>query len=227
MYLDPAVFYPTIEQLIAARTMPEPNRAIGRLIQACAAASPHRGWAALRALDYAAELPRLRTWFDEALVTAAPGFPVRGLYFELCHPVLDARRSRESPRLAQATTDLSLTLYADYDRTDPRGAWLASDASAPAGYAGSQVLRSLHDIAFGSPATEGEDDEHPGDGAEWPVGLAYGALAARAVVESREHVAHPLGPAPVGVAMAWSGGDVQFLGELTSAGFVAGMPRGA
>jgi hypothetical protein len=227
MYLDPAVFYPAVERLIAARTPPEPNRAIGQLIQGCAAAQPHRGWAALRALDYGAELPRLRAWFDQMLTQAAPGFPVRGLYFELCHPVLAKTQASGAPWTAQATTDLSLTFYGAYDRTDPKGEWLSSDLSLPAGYAGSQVLRALYDIAYGVPATEGEDDTHPGNGAEWPVGLAYGAITVRSIVESRALATLSPDLAPVGIALGWSGGDVQFLGEVTSTGFVPGMPRRA
>ena len=260
MHLAPSVFFPHLERLIASPAMPEPNAAMAALIGACEASYPHDDWAALRAIDYGAELPSLRAWFDRTLEREPPAFPLRAFYFELCHPVPsvdDAARAAHveamtaaRDRLMAATTpaeqeeamaaamavvagdghvttaDLSLSGFSAYDRADPERAWLSSEMYLPRSYAGSRVLHAMYGIAYGTYESGADLPQRLGNDAEWPISLAYAALAVRSILEGRTSRDVPADASHVGVTADWSGGDALFIGELTPSGFVPGPARG-
>lgn len=227
MDLDFGAYYPTLERLIAASTAPPPDVALGRVIQACAAVLPHRDWSRLRALDVAGELPTVRAWVNSLLASTPPAGTLQGLYLALCNPVRGFSPASGWTEDSSTTTDLGFAGASRYDRADPVGAWLEQLDYHPERTLGSGVLGTLHEVAYGRRGI-GADEEDPtvlGIAAELPVSLAYAAIVGRALAEDPPAVLRAGPDLPIAITMGWSGGDVFFLGEITTAGFVAGRPK--
>jgi hypothetical protein len=131
-----------------------------RIIQYCETAHPHPDWSALRTLDVAGDLQRLQQWLDVILRTTPPPATTTGLWFGLFNPAVQGR----------VTADLHL-IGAPYDATDAdwlfRQRWGQDTPDAD-----SAVLDSIYQIAYGREGGLGND-------AEYPLALAYAALAVR------------------------------------------------
>jgi hypothetical protein len=199
-----------IHRLLTAAEPPEPGAALREIVDLCAAALPHPDWAALRALDYEAELPALRAWFERVLEEEPPPAPLRGLFFTLCHPMPDAET---------VTTDLELVGTGAYDPADPQLRWLHRRSYFPERYAGSAALDQLYAVAHGTHEFGREVEDTLGQDAEWPVGLAFAVVVARAILEGRTPAELPTDAETLGIAAGWEG-DLLLIGELTAAGFV-------
>jgi hypothetical protein len=131
-----------------------------RIIQYCATAHPHPDWSALRTLDVAGDLRQLQQWLDTLLRTTPPPASTTGLWFGLFNPTVKGR----------VTADLHL-IGAPYDATDAdwlfRQRWGNDTPNA-----GSAVLDSIYQLAYGR-------EDGLGNDAEYPLAMAYAALAVR------------------------------------------------
>ena len=198
----------TIERFVRSEAASPLTAGIAEVIELAAAERPHADWAQLRVLDPSAEVPSLRAWFEGSLYVQPPERPLHGLFFNVCNPVLEN---------GDITTDLEFSgtgKSASEDRD-----WLSTQFYEP-GYASSAFLHELYGIAYGT-----RDFRRPlagvlGNNAEYPLGLAFAVLAARAVMRDRtSHDVANAAPA-VSVAAGFAAGDIALVGELTSAGFI-------
>ncbi|AKQ65667.1 hypothetical protein A176_002579 [Myxococcus hansupus] len=131
-----------------------------RIIQFCSTARPHPDWSALRTLPVESDLQYLQQWLETITREAPPPAPITGLWFGLFNPVVQDR----------VTADLHL-IGAPYDATDPdwlfRQRWGKDTPDS-----GSKVLDAIYQIAYGH-------EDGLGNDAEYPLALAYAALAIR------------------------------------------------
>ncbi|WP_163783017.1 hypothetical protein [Myxococcus vastator] len=174
--------------------------ALLHIIQFCEAARPHPGWSALRALEVEGDLRQLQQWLETIMRTAPPPAPITGLWFGLFNPTVQGR----------VTADLHL-IGAPYDATDSdwlfRQRWGKDTPDA-----GSTVLDSIYQLAYGS-------EEGLGNDAEYPLALAYAALAVR-------HLAQRMGPSLLGDAaqrvlhVGFDSGDFLCIGAVQKDGLV-------
>jgi hypothetical protein len=197
-----------VERFVRAETAPPFAEGIAEVIELAAAERPHADWAKLRALDSSAEPPRLRAWFEAPLYVQPPERPLHGLFFNVCNPLLEN---------GDVTTDLEFSGTSKSAAEDRD--WIFTQFYEP-GYASSAFLHELYGIAYGS-----RDFRQPvagvlGNQAEYPLGLAYAALAVREVM--RERTANDVANAAptVSVAAGFAAGDIALVGELTTVGFI-------
>ena len=199
-----------IERLVAAPGPVDVAAGVRSIVDLCARHSPHTDWPAIRAIDWGADVPRLRGWFRETLIHQAPNEPLAGVYFACCHPVQPSR----------ATADLEFIGTREFDATDVNQEWIFTRHYVPKTYAESAALDQLYGLSYRT-----HDWRHPAPGAlandaEWPVGLAFGVLAARAIVEELTGRDVRAKSDRVGIAAGWDEGDLLVIGEITARGFV-------
>jgi hypothetical protein len=174
------------------------------LIDYCAAAIPHEQWTTLRCIDYEAESSSYLGWLSD-LTAAARGQSPKGLWFGLVNPV----------RNGSATLDLYGATSTEYDANG--SAWAERISRSTRCFAGSRVLAEIYSCAYG------EENSLEND-AEYPLGLGYGAMTARSILE--------VGPltAPLdqiaGTAVGFDSGDFLYLGEVRDGRFVANVRGG-
>lgn len=169
------------------------------IIQFCEAARPHPDWSKLRALSVEDDLRNLHEWL-EPLARTIPA-SATGLWFGLFNPVVQDRD----------TADLHL-IGAPYDANDPewlfRQRWWGDDTPD----AGSTVLDAIYKVGY-------EHEDGLGNDAEYPLCLAYAALAIR-------HLARTMGPALLGDAaqrvlmVGFDSGDFLCIGAVQKNGLV-------
>lgn len=217
MKVRPSVIGPAIDRLVAAVEPPDLGAGVRSIIALCERDVPHPDWASLQAIDYAREVAPLRAWFDRSLSSEPPEAPLRGLYFALCQPVLET---------GQVTADMQFVGTTEYDAADQDLQWLFSRHYFPDAYAASAALHQLFGLAYRTHDLGGEVEGALGNDAEWPVGLAFGVLAARAILEGRTIADLPTDAARVGVAAGWGQGDMLLIGEVTDRGFAPAPAQG-
>jgi hypothetical protein len=181
------------------------SRAIGeslaRVIDYCATIRPHPDWALLRRLPFSDLYPVLE-WLRRPFVEEPPTQLLRGLWFGLFNPISDS---------GETLADIYVSGSTRFD-PDPRSnEWAVQPEWWPESrYAESEVLADVYRIAY-RPDGLGND-------AEYPLCLAYGALAVREALRSLP-TALILGAVPsLGVAVGFDSGDFVLLGELTRNG---------
>ncbi|MFP2908316.1 hypothetical protein ACLESD_25340 [Pyxidicoccus sp. 3LFB2] len=177
-----------------------------RIIEFCETARPHPDWSALRNLDAAGDLQQLQRWLETVIRTMAPPAPVTGLWFGLFNPVVQGR----------VTADLHV-LGAPYDANDPE--WLFRQRwGGDTPDASSTVLDAIYRVAYGRENGLGND-------AEYPLCLAYAALAVR-------HLAKLMGPTLLGDAaqrvlhVGFDSGDFLCIGAVQKTGLIFSRSRG-
>jgi len=176
------------------------------LIDWCASHKPCDDWKRLRALDFTAELRRLRTWLDDVLSADPPNASVTGIYFGLFNPQYD---DNEGP---VADIYVAGGIYGDDD-------WLSAVRQHwwPNGrYARSQLLAQIYRIAYESPSSLGNS-------AEYPLALGFGVLAAK-------HLCLAIKPKLLGerggsrwITVGFDSGDVLTLGQLSASGLALSL----
>lgn len=95
----------------------------------------------------------------------------------------------------------------------------------PEAYAESHALHALYGLAYRTHELCVEVEGALGNDAEWPIGLAFVVLAARAILEGRTVADLPTDADRVGVAAGWGEGDMLFIGEVTAHGFIPAGTR--
>ena len=202
--------FAAIERLAATPGPVDVAAGVRSIVDLCARHSPHPDWPAIRAIDWGADVPRLRSWFHETLIHEAPPEPLAGIYFACCQPVLQS---------GGATADLELVGTREFDANDVNQEWIFTRHYFPKAYAESAALDQLYGLCYRT-----HDWRHPvlgalANDAEWPVGLAFGVLAARASIEKLTVRDLPAKSDRVGVAAGWDEGDLLVIGEVTPRGF--------
>ncbi|QQR41796.1 hypothetical protein JKA73_21870 [Myxococcus xanthus] len=174
--------------------------ALLHIIHFCEAARPHPDWSALRALNVEGDLRQLQQWLETIMRTAPPPAPITGLWFGLFNPTVQGR----------VTADIHL-IGAPYDATDPD--WLFRQRwGKGTPVSGSTVLDSIYQLAYGHEGGLGND-------AEYPLALAYAALAVR-------RLSQRMGPSLLGDAaqrvllVGFDSGDFLCIGSVQKDGLV-------
>jgi hypothetical protein len=172
---------------------------MGRVIDECARQIPHRDWPRFRAIAFDDEVPALSAWLDRAFGAKWTKAASRGLWVGLIQVM----------RGEGVVADMYASAGPDFDGESID--WAGEvDTAGPASYLGSAVLATLYRLAYGSREGLGND-------AEYPLALAYGAMATRAALEG--------GPLPEalsalrGAAVGYDDGDFLFLGEFADGKF--------
>ena len=176
------------------------------LITHCENQIPNKGWSGFREIDYEADNDRLKHWLPLACAEAVPSTLYKGIWFGLNNPVING----------EPTADIYLAASQMFDRGSID--WAASASFYPVnGYLGSQVLSSIYRLA------------HSGSGAlqnyaDYPLVLAYGAMAARAALENTEFsgVFAQLN----GAAVGFDSGDLLILGSFHGGSFETNVEIG-
>jgi hypothetical protein len=175
-----------------------------KLIDYCAAAIPHDQWTKLRYIDYDAESSSYLEWLTD-LTAAARGQSPKGLWFGLVNPV----------RNGSATLDLYGATSTEYDSNGL--VWAERISRSTRCFAGSRVLAEIYSCAYGAENSLEND-------AEYPLGLGFGAMIARSILEASPLTA-PLDQI-AGAAMGFDSGDVLYLGEVFGGRFNARVRAG-
>jgi hypothetical protein len=210
MSLDHAAVFDGIRKLIAT------NRTVGdgmrEIIARCAADEPHADWAALAAIDYDADVESLREWMPRVFRRQPPPFPIRGLFVGLCNPGTEE---------GQIWADMGLMASPQFDAADPEGAWMFDKQRfhPDDSEANSAALRSIYGIAFGSHEFGRKVPGKLKNDAEWPLNLAYGALAVRTLLTDQTCSYLDARSPSIGVVVGFGDGDMIPIGELSPGGF--------
>jgi hypothetical protein len=177
-----------------------------KLIDACERQVPHPDWARLRRIDFDADAPALRQWLAEAWREGAVHEGHQGLWFGIVNPIADD----------EVMIDIYLASSPSYDDDDVE--WNAGiDLRDGVSYLGSTVLADIYRIAYGSKGSLGND-------AEYPLALAYGAMAAGSAL-AQHRLAPELG-ALRGAAAGFDSGDALFIGVFDNLRFIRRVREG-
>jgi hypothetical protein len=177
-----------------------------KLIDACERRLPHPDWAHIRRIDFDADAAALRKWLAEAWSEGALHEGHQGLWFGIVNPVVDD----------EPLTDIYLASSPSYDDDDVE--WNGGiDLRDGVSFLGSAVLADLYRIAYRSKGGLGND-------AEYPLALAYGAMAAYSALA--QHTLAPELGALRGAAAGFDSGDALFIGVFDNLRFIRRVREG-
>jgi hypothetical protein len=215
MELDHAAVFDKIRKLVAS------DRGVGDCMQEviglCARQIPHTDWPELAAIDYDADVASLSGWMPGVFSRQQPPFPIRGVFVVLCNPGTEE---------GEIWADMALMATPQYDAQDPDSKWMfdrqrfyPDDALA-----NSAALKRIYGIAFGSHQFGRKIPNKLRNNAEWPLNLAYAALAVRKLLTG--HTSELLDPRSpdIGAVVGFGDGDMVTVGELTASGFKVAQP---
>jgi hypothetical protein len=179
------------------------GQSMRRLVGVCADAYPHRDWNRLRELPFGDTAP-LREWIVRVLEADPPPFPLRGLWFGIFNPSCGGVTS----------ADFYVSGTDRFDADTHSMEWAVRPAWWPDGRcAGSDVMAMIYRVAY--------EKDGLGNYAEYPLCLAYTALAVRELLAGagvRDCVNCAERP---GIAVGFDSGDFILLGRLGQSGIDA------
>jgi hypothetical protein len=170
------------------------------LIDACARQLPHPDWERVRGIDFEADAAALQGWLAAAGREGVLHQGHQGLWFGIVNPVVDD----------EPVTDLYIASSPLYDEDGVEWS-TAIDPRDGASHLGSAVLADLYRVAYGAPDGLGND-------AEYPLALAYGAMAAASALA--QHVFAPRLGALRGAAAGFDSGDGLIIGVFDNLRFI-------
>lgn len=177
-----------------------------KLIDECERQRPHSDWAHIRRIDFDADLPALTQWLAGAWREGALHEGHQGLWFGIVNPIVDD----------EPVTDLYLASSPAYDDDDVE--WNGGiDLRDGVSYLDSAVLADIHRVAYGAQGGLGND-------AEYPLALAYGAMAACSALA--QHTLAPELGALRGAAAGFDSGDALFIGVFDNLRFIRRVREG-
>ena len=166
------------------------------LIDACEEQFPHSQWSEMRRLDFETDRVRLRDWLDGAIADAAVGLVPKGLWFGLFNPEIDGVMVADIyAGVSAAFADGSLNWARQFPKPHDLG---------------SAVLRNIAISAY-------HNSDCLENSAEYPLALAYGAIAARETIEAC-NTAHKW-PSLQGAVVGFDSGDAIRLGHFSNGRF--------
>lgn len=176
------------------------------LIAHCESQIPHPAWSSFREVDFEADSEALKCWLPTAWAEADSSASFKGVWFGLNNPVIG--------------TEPTADIYVAASPTFYRGSidWAAGATFYPEnGYLNSSVLTKIYRLAYSG-------NESLGNNAEYPLILAYGAMAARAALEATE-LSAPFAQLS-GAAVGFDSGDLLFIGSFSDGRFYANVTAG-
>jgi hypothetical protein len=177
-----------------------------KLIDECERQLPHPDWAHIRRIDFDADAPALREWLADAWREGAVHEGHQGLWFGIFNPIVDD----------EPLTDIYLASSPSYDDDDVE--WNGKiDLRDGVSFLDSAVLADIYRIAYGS-------KDGLGNAAEYPLALAYGAMAASSAL-AQHRLAPELG-ALRGAAAGFDSGDALFIGVFDNLRFIRQVRAG-
>jgi hypothetical protein len=175
------------------------------VIAECAAQKPHADWQTFRDLDYGVDTERLKHWLSDAYRDEAATL-FKGLWVGLVQLNCDGKRVADAYLAAAPEFEAGAIDWTDGLK------WAGEDS-----YLNSKILESIYRLAYDGRGGLGND-------AEYPLVLAYGAMAA---IEALQQPALPFALRSLrGAAVGYDGGDFLFLGEFRDGRFVRDVKAG-
>ena len=157
---------------------------------------PHNDWQRFRKLPYD-DLTEMREWLENVLTNEPPDIELAGLWFGLFNPVYEND---------EAVADIYICGGTEYDEDNMD--WACDPEYAPdEGYAHSEILKSIYQIAYTSKESLGND-------AEYPMCLSYGAFAIKRLLNEINPELLIKGDKDIGLAVGFDDGDYIILGKL-------------
>jgi hypothetical protein len=178
----------------------DPGTAMHELLDWCASHRPHPDWERFRALDFAADLPKLRGWLGHVLHTQPPDRSITGLYFGLYNPVYGDDGPVADMYVAGGIHDSGDWL------TSVRAHWFPEGR-----YAHSELLAQVYRVANSSEGSLGSE-------AEYPLVLGFGVLATKHLCQAFAEQFLSGGRDVLWITAGFDSGDVLTLGKLTPTG---------
>ncbi|MFC5459954.1 hypothetical protein [Massilia niabensis] len=170
------------------------------VIDECERQLPHADWEHMRRIDFDGDLPVLKGWLTDAWLGGAVRQGDQGLWFGLFNPATDDDST---------TADLYVASGPVHDSGSD--AWRCEIVHDGVSYLDSMVLAELCSLAYAS--KDGLEND-----AEYPLALAYGAIAACTAL-AQEPL--PLALAGLGGAAAgFDSGDALFIGVFDNLRFI-------
>jgi hypothetical protein len=196
-----------LEKVIASVTSeaPIPER-MSSVISECARQKPHADWERLKSIDFQADAKAIAGWLDNAFASTKVQCDYAGLWFGLFNPVRQGKPSADAYVCAAPEFDRKSIEWTDNINKPHQGCYLSS-----------KVLDEIYSIAY-------ESKQGLKNDAEYPLVLAYGAMAAHDLL-SRNILPEPLAGLR-GAAIGFDSGDFLVLGEFSKRGFVANVEAG-
>lgn len=202
MGLNHSAIFAKIHELVASDS--SASACMSEIIAFCSRDVPHIDWSRLSALDYDGDVASLTSWIAGVFERLPAPFPIQGLWFGLCNPTDDGK----------VWADMYVGSVAQYAADDEELGWLwkGEHHYPDDAYAHSTSLRSIYEIGY-------TGDSGLGNDAEWPLGLAFGAFAARSLLRGQSARLVASSAKRIGVAVGFDSGDMLKIGELTERGF--------
>ena len=191
--------YETLVAAIAARETI--GQRMHMVIDECERQLPHADWEHMRRIDFEADLPILKGWLAAAVREGAVRAEDQGLWFGLFNPIHDDNG---------ATSDMYVASGPSYDG-DSLDWPCEIDLRDGVSYLDSAVLDAIYRIAYAG--SEGLKNK-----AEYPLALAYAAIAATTALVQR--LLPPELAALRGAAVGFDDGDALFIGVFDNLRFI-------
>ncbi len=183
------------------------SRRMEDLISECEAQQPHPDWDRVRKIDFEADEEKIESWFSRSFSGVMFSRQPSGLWVGLVNlsdesgDIVAEAYAGASPAFQSLSNDWARSIESVTDKN----------------YLGSNVLREVYRVAYDS--DDGLENE-----AEYPLVLAYGAMA------TRKALASSMLPielsAMQGVAVGFDSGDYLHLGEFTNGQFISNVRIG-
>ncbi len=177
------------------------------VIDECARQRPHPDWAELSKIDFEGDATTLNDWLAAAFAGADPNESRIGLWFGLFNPA-DEHGEASADMYVGASPGFA-TNSLDWARN--------IEELRSSNYLNSSVLKAIYSIAYRSPDGLSND-------AEYPLVLAYGAIAAHSLLSENALPAALQGLK--GAAIGFDSGDLLFLGEFDASRFFSNVRAG-
>jgi hypothetical protein len=197
-HLDLTLVHDWIETEFGKR---QPIReSIDGLIARCSQARPHPDWEELKSIPFE-DITKLRQWIERPFLLDPPPVHLAGLWFGLFNPIYNG----------EAAADMYVCGSTRFDPNDETGDWATGPEWWPQHrYAQSSMLADIYKIAYRSDGL--------GNDAEYPLCLAYGALAVRDLLSELNPELVLKSADSLGVAVGFDSGDFVLVGRLSRAG---------
>jgi len=186
-----------VKELSSRRSL---RQSMDRVIARCSKGRSHDDWDRLRALHYE-DLDDLREWIEKPFRLEASRKKLAGLWFGLFNPVYDGK----------AVADIYVCGSKRFDPSPDDCSWAVGPDWWPENrYADASILARIYAIAYRKGGL--------GNDVEYPLCLAYGALAVRDLIRSSDASLFLGSCSSLGVAVGFDSGDFVLVGKLTKGG---------